>query len=401
MNSTTVNAEHPGGLKALFAALFVVSVSSSAFGQSNAIATISAVSGQVQVIGTSGTQQALKGIQLRESDAIKTAKGGIAQVKFNDGSSFTIYEQSSIRIEQYKKRAAGGFGVAETAFDVLNGKLKFFVNPKAKDKATTKFRSKTAVMGIRGTSGIISVAPDGSTQLVVLTGLVEVKNPKIPEFSVSVAPNFSTKINPTAAPEKPIPISQDTVKNLLPEVPQGNGFSEDGPSSVSPQPGEAPLRNEQNQNDKPTNDKSSGAAEPDAQKNDERQSAKPTGNRTPVQSKPIFAPGGVVLNRDNESKIDGNVSSLGTKGPLLGNNPGSARDPLSSADTAQEGLPLERQQSAIPFGTILPVRVVEQVQKEVERTIDDAQTRVQERVVETQPVKQPQKVKVNIALPAD
>ncbi|MEY3902468.1 MAG: hypothetical protein RL189_1774 [Pseudomonadota bacterium] len=415
MNLRTVNA-HPS--LRYFAFVVLVSAASMtqvAYGESKTIAMISAVSGPVQVIGKSVGKQAEKGAALSESDSIKTEKGGIAQIKFNDGSSFTIYENSSIRIEHYKKRPAGERGLAETTFDVLNGKLKFFVNPKAKEKANTKFRTKTAVMGIRGTSGIISVGTDGATQLVVLTGLVEVKNPKIPELSVSVAPNYSTKIGSSSAPEAPAPVSREDIKNLLPEVPKGAEFTEDGPSTIRPQSPEAPA-NEQKQQERPTEDKESGSKAPvkDAGDGKESVSTSPSqpkkderapsssANRAPIQSRPIFAPGGSVVNR-NTSGTEVSPSSLRGVGTIEGGTQAPAKsESVARESTAEEVLSAENQQSVVQQNVVTPTRVVNQIQTVIERTVDETQAKVQERVVEpVLPVKQPQKVKVNISLPGD
>lgn len=399
MNPKTVNAHSILRICGVALLLSAGSYAQTAVAQSKTIAVISAVSGPVQVVGKLAAKQAARGTQLSESDSIKTQKGGIAQIKFNDGSSFTVYENSSIRIEYYKKRPAAERGLAETTFDVLNGKLKFFVNPKAKEKANTKFRTKTAVMGIRGTSGIISIGTDGSTQLVVLTGLVEVKNPKIPEFSVSVAPNFSTRIATTSAPETPAPISQEAVKNLLPNVPQGAEFTEDGPATVRPQTPDSPA-NEQKQQDQPAEGRESGSTAPNQPKSEEP-SSKPSANRKAVQSRPIFAPGGGVVNRNNLS-TDSNSSSFRAVGATESNGTTTQRESVQAETTVKETPLIESQPTVIQQNIGTTSRVVESVQSVIERTVDEATDTVKERVVEQlRPVIQPQKVKVNISLPGD
>ena len=413
MNPKTVNAH---SRLPLFVSAMLLSAGSAAhvaFGESKTIAIISAVSGPVQVVGKSFTKPASKGLQVSESDAIKTEKGGIAQIKFNDGSSFTIHENSSIRIEHYKKSPAGGRGLAETTFDVLNGKLKFFVNPKAKEKANTKFRTKTAVMGIRGTSGIISVGTDGATQLVVLTGLVEVKNPKIPEFSVSVAPNYSTKINSSSAPEAPALISREQVNDLLPNVPKGSEFTDDGPSAVRPLEPQSPG-NEQKQQERPAEDKESGFKAPKEDSREVKESvattpspregvdrtSSPPATRAAVQSRPIFAPGGTVVNRSSLG-TDANPFSI-RNGTDESKNSRSSSETVQRENTAQEILPVENQQPDVQQNFTAPSRVVDRIQTVIERTVDETQEKIQERIVEqTLPVKQPQKGKVNISLPDD
>ncbi|NBW83097.1 hypothetical protein EBR21_15215, partial [bacterium] len=197
MNPCAVNPYNRWILGGLSLLSVVVLLNGRAAAADNDVGQISAYSGSVKIIRSSGSVEVVKGLVVLESDTVETGPGGVVQLKFNDGSSFTIYEKSLIGIDKYKRSSAdSSSGLAESAFDVLNGKLKFFVNPKAKVKTNTQFRSKSAIMGIRGTSGVISVNPNGETQLVVLTGLVEVKNPKFPDVSIPVAPNFVTRVEP-------------------------------------------------------------------------------------------------------------------------------------------------------------------------------------------------------------
>jgi hypothetical protein len=241
MKAGVVNLSHRGFSSAtvVAATVFVALIqkTSSFAAPSVAVGSISALSGPVKIVRADNVINAQRGLPVEVTDKIETGIAGVVQVKFEDGTSFTLYENSSVALEKFKKNSNDSNGLAESVFNVVQGKLRFFVNPKAKVKTYTQFKSKTAIMGIRGTSGLIDVAPSGETQLVVLTGLVEVKNPKFPDVGVSVAPNFSTKVSASLAPTPPKPVSRDVIQSLLPPVKPEAGFTNDGPAAAAPSSG--------------------------------------------------------------------------------------------------------------------------------------------------------------------
>lgn len=376
MKQGCVNPRFEGNVVKLAVLAACCSVELSGFANGRSVAQISASSGQVQIVRGSGSLAAQKGASLEESDAVQTGPGGIVQVKFDDGSSFTLYEKSSLRIDHYKKKQASSDELAESAFQILHGKLRFFINPKAKEKARTQFKSKTAVMGIRGTSGIIDVSPAGITQLVVLTGLVEIKNPKFPSMVVSVAPNFTTQVSPERAPQPPQAISPSEIKGLVPTAAPEAGFMDDGPATTSP---------------------SATPKEPD-QSGPER-GKKPTGS-----VKPLFAPGAGVVGTSPDSTNKPGVS-VAPSSPASGTQGGNG-DSKGSSTPASVGrvdgavqqpqinssLEIQRElQKVTTTITTTTEKTVEVVREVVAPTIQPTQT----------PTNPTQKIKVNIGLPRD
>lgn len=363
MNPNSVNQSLRSFVLCLGVATLNAPCGVDAFGEVKQFASVSALSGQVKIVRPSGEEVAVKGAQLDETDKIETGEGSVIQVKFTDGSSITIYERSSVRIVQYKRKtAANEKGLAQSIFDVAQGKLKFFINPKAKDKSFTQFKSKTAIMGIRGTSGIIDVAPSGGTQLVVLTGIVEVKNPKFPDVSVSVLPNFATKVEAGVVPQAPKPVTKDTVQKLLPTVSSDAGFTEDGPASApvekkkdNQESGENKNKDTIEKEDKPETKKNDDVKKNDqdkketlkkepAKSGEQSQSAAGRGvddggaaaNKTKsspakepgskdfadkkpeiTNSRPLFAPGGEVLNKNPEFSSNKIIQSESSKSSIL------------------------------------------------------------------------------------
>ena len=215
-----------------------------AFAADPVIGRVAAFSGPVFVNNSSGRVDASKGLGLGETDELTTGAAGVVQVKFNDGTSFTLYENSSIKIDKYRSARKAAQGMTESAFEVLQGKLRFFVKPTKEKKNETQFKSKSAVMGIRGTSGLIGVNQAGETSLVVFSGLVEVSNPKFPDVKISVAPNFQTKIGLGTSPQLPKPVSAETLKSIVPETSKEAGFTEDGIESPMPdsRPSDSPAK---------------------------------------------------------------------------------------------------------------------------------------------------------------
>jgi hypothetical protein len=263
------------------------------------VGRVAALTGDVLVVRGTTRQKAKVGIQLEESDKLETKAGGMVQVKLFDGSSFTIYEKSSVNIAQYG-RSKDDSSTLESAIDIAHGKLRFFVNPKGDLKKNAKFKTKSAIMGIRGTSGVID-ATSVETQLVVLTGKVEVVNPKFPRVPVLVEPNFLTRVNPEAAPLPPVAASKELLKNLVPSAPVKSGFSDDAPAAASPSA-------------EPDGQQKKGKPEPESDPKDDSKKQKPTekeqGQRKPdggpsersdstvkpasKSVKPLFIPGGEV-----------------------------------------------------------------------------------------------------------
>ncbi|MEY4064875.1 MAG: hypothetical protein RIR26_1083, partial [Pseudomonadota bacterium] len=211
---------------------FCLAVSALSVAASPKVGRVAALTGDVQVVRAGERQKAQVGFELDESDKIETATGGMVQLKFSDGSSVTIFEKSSVSIAQYGK-SKDNSSTLDSAIEIAHGKLRFFVNPKGELKKNAKFKTKSAIMGIRGTSGVIDASAAGDTQLVVLTGKVEVTNPKFPQVPVMVEPNFLTRVSRESAPLPPVVASKDVLTSLVPAAPAAAGFTDDAPVGSS------------------------------------------------------------------------------------------------------------------------------------------------------------------------
>ncbi len=106
---------------------------------------------------------------LEAKDQLRTGDKSVAVVRFIDGSSLRVRENTIITIYADKKER--GF-IKNTKIDV--GKMRFDVE-KQQDEDEFIITTPTAVATIRGTSGFVSVLDDGQTILTVETGTVDVR----------------------------------------------------------------------------------------------------------------------------------------------------------------------------------------------------------------------------------
>lgn len=227
---------------------------------------VTAVSGDVKVLSEKETLDAAVGQKVHEKDQLETGPGGMVQVRYADGDSFTVYEKALVKVSQYRLKQSTQ--KLSSSIDVAYGKLRFFVNPNGKIKKDIKFRSKSAVMGIRGTSGIIDVDEAGSTQLHVITGKVEVFNPRFPTLKVPVGALKMTKVNEAQAPTPPVSVPTSAINALVPPVQKASGFSEDSASASAEHSaasgggeGSPSSHSQQNGNSEEDKDKPSSDAE--------------------------------------------------------------------------------------------------------------------------------------------
>jgi hypothetical protein len=159
--------------------------------------------GKASIIRNGNSLPVKKGMEIFATDELITEKRTAVKIIFSDGGNFMAFEDSKVKISEYKFKSAGDKSSLKSVFDVAKGKVRFFVKPETGRTNETNFKTSNAVMGIRGTSGFIDASNPNNTQLVVLTGKVEVSNPKFPGQSVLVPPNQMTNVVAGKAPTPP------------------------------------------------------------------------------------------------------------------------------------------------------------------------------------------------------
>ncbi|QSZ40862.1 hypothetical protein GJV85_01595 [Sulfurimonas aquatica] len=142
------------------------------------IGKISSMRGSCEITRAGTKIDAKVGVLLEEKDVLNTAKKSKLQIIFKDGSIVTIGKSSTLNIAEYAfnankpKKAKASFGFLKGSFKSITGEI----GKIAPDKF--KLRTKTATIGIRGTTivgnqekvactqGTITITSYGVTRVV-------------------------------------------------------------------------------------------------------------------------------------------------------------------------------------------------------------------------------------------
>lgn len=140
--------------------------------------------------GDSDWIQTKPATQLKTKDLLSTGKRSVAVLKFLDGSILRVRENTTIMIFADKKDK----GLIKNT-KLENGKIVFEVNKQSDDDSFI-ITTPTAVATIRGTSGLVEILDNGSTLLIVETGVVEIESTGENKETKSVEAGTASIINP-------------------------------------------------------------------------------------------------------------------------------------------------------------------------------------------------------------
>ena len=132
-----------------------------AFSQEKPIARLADFSGTVLISsqGAWGVKPA-KDLPLYSMDKVVTRIGN-ATIIFNDGATLNVKNNSNVLIQE-REQKKGLIKIVERRILLFLGKLNFRTG---KSKVETRFETTKAVIGIRGTAGILSIGADGKTYI--------------------------------------------------------------------------------------------------------------------------------------------------------------------------------------------------------------------------------------------
>ena len=151
--------------------IIVLSLFAFAAGDAPKVAIVKIKKGNATALGPDGTQTELKrGEWIKEGSIVKTGAKSFVKIAFIDKSSMNIGPESELKIEKFSKKEAG-------VINVLSGKIRSQVTKDYlnmdKDKSKLFIKSKSAVMGIRGTDFMFSTSKaTGATTAVLFEGSV-------------------------------------------------------------------------------------------------------------------------------------------------------------------------------------------------------------------------------------
>ena len=148
----------------LFALLLLPSLLFSSIGK------ITISSGDVSILRAGKSIKAPSNTPLEEKDQVIT-KTGSAQLRFDDGTTISVGNKTTFKVEEFMFDEAGSkgnakFGVSEGAFKAITGKIGK-INP---DKF--KLETKTATIGIRGTRFLGIVPKEGPETIACTYGKI-------------------------------------------------------------------------------------------------------------------------------------------------------------------------------------------------------------------------------------
>ncbi len=154
------------------------------FAAQKRVAEVKKARNKVSAVSSDGKLRDLKKEDvLFEGDVVKTGARSVAKIKFfHDQTMMTVGPKSELKIEKISKTEPG-------VINVLSGKIKAKVSKDylriKKDKSKLFMKSKSAIMGIRGTEFVFNVTKN-DTAVVMTEGLVRVarlpKNLKYKDF---------------------------------------------------------------------------------------------------------------------------------------------------------------------------------------------------------------------------
>lgn len=163
---------------------------------------------------------AKKNASIGSGDSIQTGKTSIAVIRLNDGSKFKLNEYSKIQIEEDPDDKTSTTKAKITLGSVFINVIKKSLKESKKDKLLLKTR--TASMGIRGTSFFVSYgksANEDDVWMCVNEGIVEVKG-NTEKQSTSVKAGFGVKLDKGVSTSTPqfLPWTKKLNWSMDPEI---------------------------------------------------------------------------------------------------------------------------------------------------------------------------------------
>jgi len=142
---------------------------------SAAVGVATVISGQVELQRSDQVFALVEGVNLNIGDIVRTGGDASAQLDMDDGSVLSLGENSEMVIGDYRLREDGS--VAEAAIEMLTGWLRFAVSKLRSKDSSYRFHMPTAVLGVRGTEGVIQVEDEEgaeASRILLEEGVVDV-----------------------------------------------------------------------------------------------------------------------------------------------------------------------------------------------------------------------------------
>lgn len=124
--------------------------------------------GQASVTRDGKTAAVKSGDIIKDGDVIKTAKGGIVEIQYDDSSKITIQENTIVQIGSKNIKGASDITIIAGTINGKFGKLK---------KGVHRINTPTTVCSVRGTEFGVSVSKGGDSMVNLNEGNLDIDNP--------------------------------------------------------------------------------------------------------------------------------------------------------------------------------------------------------------------------------
>lgn len=163
------------------------------------VAEVVAIKGTAFIISGGRTQTAALGNAIYQGDQIHAPIGSGAKLRFSDGATMSLGENSLITVHTYAQQGNNRTAI----FEMLSGIFRAVVAPLSGDSIFA-VRTPTAVAAIRSTDWMLATRAD-LTEVFVSEGSVAVRNinPAV-RAEVLLAPGDGTDVRVDAAPIGPV-----------------------------------------------------------------------------------------------------------------------------------------------------------------------------------------------------
>ncbi len=321
----------------------VLSLLSQVAWSADSIGTLGSVLGKAQIDRSGKIIPATKGMEIFATDRLITAEKAAVKIQFTDGGNIIAFENSNLKIEEYKVQLSGNSTTIKSAIDIAKGKVRFFVKPNPNGVSDVKFKTANAIMGIRGTSGAIAVE-GGKTTAGLFTGSAEMSTPGGAKAMLAPNQQISASAGDRSLKVEPLSQSMTNMNAAAKTVDPGSGNEEKSGS-----------KDEKKSDGKKSDDKKSDSLKKDDQKSTDDKKSDQTEKKSSGNSQTTKSQDKSSGNDLNSAKEDGakpSPISASRSGDSDSAGPSKVEQPsVLSSDGAPEPSKIERKNVFSPDGS--------------------------------------------------
>jgi len=123
------------------------------------VGVVTEVAGSIELQRGEDVFAAQSGVDVMPGDVLRSGKESSVQVDMDDGSILSIGASSTLQIDDYKLREDKS--VISASIALVSGWLRFAVAKLRQQDSSYRFHMPTAVLGVRGTEGVLEVTGEG------------------------------------------------------------------------------------------------------------------------------------------------------------------------------------------------------------------------------------------------